>query len=306
MKTYQNNNAGFAPLGALIAGLIALGVIGGGAAVYKYSKQSQGNTQTAQNQQMRGHGAGAAGHGNNDFIPNYEQELSKYAMGELDENELEGLLYMREEEKLARDVYIKLYEKWGTQIFNNISNSEERHALAVKALLDRYGIEDPVIDDSVGVFQNSELKDLYVQLVEQGSSSLEEALKVGALIEDLDIKDLEDAIARTDNEDIRAVYENLMRGSRNHLRSFTKELNNLGVTYTPQYISQAEYEDIINSEMERGQGHGDTQNQNMHKGSAGHQGGTQMQGQGRGRGHGQGMGQGQGQGRGYGRGMMQQ
>ena len=52
----------------------------------------------------------------------------------LSDEEVYWLMYMREEEKLARDVYATLYEKWGTRIFNNIRVSEQRHMDAVKAL----------------------------------------------------------------------------------------------------------------------------------------------------------------------------
>ncbi len=75
---------------------------------------------------------------------------------------------------------------------------------------------------------------------------------VGATIEDLDIKDLQEAAVQTDKQDIIAVYANLERGSRNHMRSFTKNITRLGGTYTPEYISQSEYDAIISSENERG------------------------------------------------------
>ena len=71
---------------------------------------------------------------------------------DLTDSEKYWLTYMREEEKLARDVYIFLYDKWGSQIFNNISVSEQTHMDAIKTLLDRYGIPDPVADKGPGVF----------------------------------------------------------------------------------------------------------------------------------------------------------
>ena len=74
--------------------------------------------------------------------------------------EREDLLYMREEEKLARDVYTTLYEKWNMQIFANIAQSEQTHTEAVRDLLDKYSIADPVTDDAIGVFQNETLADL--------------------------------------------------------------------------------------------------------------------------------------------------
>jgi hypothetical protein len=101
-----------------------------------------------------------------------------------------GLTKMREEEKLARDVYQVLYEKWGAQVFGNITQSEQRHMDAIKALLDKYNLPDPVTDPSVGAFTSPEMQELYEKLVAQGEQSLVEALKVGATIEDLDLYDL--------------------------------------------------------------------------------------------------------------------
>jgi hypothetical protein len=163
-----------------------------------------------------------------------------------------GLVFMREEEKLARDVYSVLYDKWGVQIFSNIAQSEQTHTEAVRTILTKYKVTDPVTDDTIGVFVNGDLQKLYTDLTTQGTISIEEALTVGALIEDLDIADLQKQIAQTDNDDIKLVYENLMRGSRNHLRSFVSQLTNQGVTYEPKYITKSEFDTIIASAQETG------------------------------------------------------
>jgi len=175
-------------------------------------------------------------------------------LADVDEQEKAGLILMREEEKLARDVYLALEEKWGLKVFGNIAQSEQSHTDAVKELLDRYGIEDPVKDDAIGAFTSKEMQELYGQLLERGSKSQDEALQVGALIEDLDIKDLEELIAQTDNEDIKIVYDNLTRGSRNHMRAFIRNIERNGGEYKPQYINQKTFEGIIQSDQESGGG----------------------------------------------------
>ena len=172
--------------------------------------------------------------------------------GTLSDAEKNGILYMREEEKLARDVYKTLYDKWGLQIFANIASSEQTHMEAVKLLIDKYGLEDPAENKGVGEFSNAELQKLYNDLVAEGSKSIEDALKVGAMIEEIDILDLKKHISETDKEDIKLVYENLMKGSRNHLRAFTSTLSKYGVTYEPQYLSREEYTEIVESPMEKG------------------------------------------------------
>lgn len=153
-----------------------------------------------------------------------DHAFSGVATTDLSEAEAEGLGFMREEEKLARDVYLMLYEQWGIRIFQNIAKAEETHMSAVAGLLERYGIPDPAADTAVGVFTNPELQALYDQLMEEGSQSLADALRVGALVEEVDIIDLEDYIDQTDNEDMLLVYQNLLKGSYNHLRAFTSTL----------------------------------------------------------------------------------
>lgn len=165
----------------------------------------------------------------------------------LTEDEAEGLAFMREEEKLAHDVYVMLYEKWGLPVFKNISASEQTHSDAVKRLLDRYGLEDPAAGNAVGEFTNPTLQSLYDQLVAQGSLSIADALKVGAAIEEIDILDLQQRIAQADKADIVRLYTNLMKGSENHLRAFVSNLKVRGETYEPQYLSQAAYDQIIGS-----------------------------------------------------------
>lgn len=163
----------------------------------------------------------------------------------LTKQEIEDILHMREEEKLARDVYITLYNIHKLPIFNNISKSEQAHMNAVKTLIDRYNLNDPVKDNTVGKFTNLEFTKLYNSLVEKGKKSLTEALTVGALIEDLDIKDLTEAISRANKSDIKIVYNNLLNGSKNHLRSFVSQLQKYGQTYIPTYISQEEFKEIL-------------------------------------------------------------
>lgn len=139
-------------------------------------------------------------------------------------DEQESLTFMREEEKLARDVYLYLYDEWQLAAFSNIAVSEQRHMDAINNLLVQYGIPDPVATNAQGEFTNPELQDLYDELIEQGSQSLEEALQVGVLIEKTDITDLQESLAETTHRDITNVYSNLLNGSNNHLRAFNNEL----------------------------------------------------------------------------------
>ena len=170
-----------------------------------------------------------------------------------DESEQEGLLLMREEELLAHDTYSLFADLYDVRIFSNITRSESTHAAAVLTLLDLFGIEDPATGIA-GEYNNETLQTLYDELSEKGKLSVEEALKAGAFIEEVDIKDLEDLMAETENEDILLVYDNLQRGSRNHLRAFVRVLSTYGVDYEPTVLGEDNFNEIINSDTERGNG----------------------------------------------------
>lgn len=179
-------------------------------------------------------------------------QINKLPKEPLNSDELASLNIMREEEYLAYDVYTTLYNKWGVKIFSNISSSEQSHTNAVSTLLRKYDLADISNNHTLGVFNDSTLQALYTQLVVQGSSSKVNAFIVGATIEDLDIYDLNTWSTKVDNQDIMYVFQNLTKGSRNHMRSFYKQIKSAGGSYTAQYISQSELNAIIFSPKETG------------------------------------------------------
>lgn len=164
----------------------------------------------------------------------------------LDPYEVESLLYVREEEKLARDTYLTLYDIWHTNIFQTIAGSEQNHMDAVLGLLDKYNLEDPASPE-VGIFQNDFLQAKYNELVAWGTQSPADALLAGCAIEEIDLVDLATRLAQVDNRDIRSVFQNLTDGSENHLRAFVAQYESLtGDTYAPIYLDQNTYQQIIN------------------------------------------------------------
>ena len=162
------------------------------------------------------------------------------------EEEIHGILFMREEEKLARDVYLALFEIYPLRPFLNISKSEQAHMDAIKYLIDTYELTDPVGDNPEGVFQNEILQSLYNELIETGSVSEVEALKVGALIEEIDIIDLQHELdSIVVNEDVSRVYQNLLNASGNHIRAFVRVLAVNGVDYVPVKLEQEKFDAIL-------------------------------------------------------------
>jgi|GEM_PF-1790791 len=144
--------------------------------------------------------------------------------------EITDLKYMRSEEKLARDLYAALYTKWKDPLFDNISQSEQRHMDAVLGLLTAYGVSDPDAGLQAAVLPDAGLQSLYNQLLAQGTTSVQAAAQAGIIVEETGIADLEQRLARTTDPAIIRVYNNLVRGSRNHIQSFTNHLLTLGGT----------------------------------------------------------------------------
>lgn len=162
----------------------------------------------------------------------------------LTQEEISDLSFLREEEKLARDVYIYAYNLYQINLFNSISNSEQSHMNSVLNLMIIYGIPDSASPE-IGVFNNPDLQEIYYSLIELVDISSVDALTVGAIIEDLDINDIDHFINNTTKQDLLDVYDNLTCGSKNHIRAYTNQLEINGVTYAPQYISIVYYNEIL-------------------------------------------------------------
>ena len=152
------------------------------------------------------------------------QAVGGFATGTLSSVESQGLIYMRQEEKLARDVYLTLGEQWNLALFANIAKAESRHMAAIGNLLARYNLPDPVANDVRGQFADQRFTKLYQDLVASGSQSATDALRVGVQVEKLDIADLQADLNTAKQQDIRKVYQNLLKGSQQHLRTFTAQL----------------------------------------------------------------------------------
>ena len=135
--------------------------------------------------------------------------------------QLDTLVFIYQEEKVARDTYITLGDIYSNQnVFANIQVSEQEHIDKAEILCDRYGADTSTIDETnVGEFVVPVLQELYDTLVAQGSLSELAALNVGEYVELTDIDDLEHAEIGMP-ADVVNTYENLKAGSFNHLAAF--------------------------------------------------------------------------------------
>jgi hypothetical protein len=164
-------------------------------------------------------------------------------LGSLTPREKDGLIFIWEEEKAARDIYSSLYEKNNLTIFLDLTRSEESHMDQAKAVIDKYGLVLPA--DVPGVFENQTLQDIHDRLLAEGLESDEQALKVAAEFEEISIMDLEAELAAAENEDVRTMYQGLLAGSRKHLRSYVADLKEQGIEYEPRHLLRSEFEETV-------------------------------------------------------------
>jgi len=190
----------------------------------------------------------------------------------LDAVEASHLTFMREEEKLARDVYLTLASLYPNQeVFGTIATtSEQTHTDTMRDKLDQFGLPDPNpatndLPDSIGVFLGKEWGPYFTEkfeaLTSQGRTSELAALYVGAFIEELDMNDIAvcpqvmvDAgypkpcgLQYTDETALIKAYSSLIDGSENHLQAFVKQIEAVigAGNYVAQYLTQAEVDAIL-------------------------------------------------------------
>lgn len=166
--------------------------------------------------------------------------------------ETADLRFMREEEKLARDVYLQSYDQWATPSFANIASSEQSHMDAMLRLLRRYQLADPAAGAAIGEFQDRSLQALHDNLMALGSATELAALKVGGFIEEVDMRDIVAAMDRSQHADIDQTYARLLCGSRNHLRAYAAQVSLVsGTAYAAQVLTQSEVDAIVYTATER-------------------------------------------------------
>ncbi len=167
------------------------------------------------------------------------------ALAALTAREKDGLLFIWEEEKAARDLYNGLYEKNNMTIFLDLVRSESSHMDQARSVMEKHGLAVP--PDEPGIFQNQTLQEMHDQLLAEGLQSDQDALTVAAVFEEISIVDLEKELSASQADDVRTVYEGLLAGSRKHLRSYVSGLEGQGIEYQPRYLEAEEFQEIVKS-----------------------------------------------------------
>jgi len=158
-------------------------------------------------------------------------------------------MYLREREKLARDLYRRFHDTWQQPIFKRIADTRQRQFESVELLLHWYKLEDPAGENRAGVFNDAKLRQRYAELIERGESSKLAALQLAARMEEKDVSAMLDAMVTSRQWDIVMVYETLMSASRNSLENLVRELQFLGHGYRPQVFAESEFYALFDPEV---------------------------------------------------------
>ena len=196
------------------------------------------------------------------------------ALAALDANEETHLTFMREEEKLARDVYLTLADMYpNASVFQNIAEgSEQTHTDTMRDKLAQFNLPDPNpntnnLPGSIGVFTGADYGAYFTEkfniLVNWGSNSELDALYAGAFIEELDMHDIimcpkivsdlkgiaedECGLGYTDERPLINAYSSLLDGSESHLRSYVGQIEAIigAGNYQAQYLPQETVDAIL-------------------------------------------------------------
>jgi hypothetical protein len=189
--------------------------------------------------------------------------MKKYPSSSISSSVKSSLAYMYEEERLAKEVYLAIYQKQPIRQLSKIaSNSETRHIEAVKDLAQKYGVKTSL--QQVGRYQNSHIQSLFNQLYHKGIRSKKDALEVGCIVEVTDINDLDRYISqaqRAGADDVLQTYDFLRKGSYNHYWAFDRGLKQLGISngccsLGDKYCHNEYPKNERGRGHQRGQGHG--------------------------------------------------
>ena len=166
----------------------------------------------------------------------------------LSHKEEQGLMFLREEEKVITDFYTTIRNTWDNLILENLGSSEKTHFNATVILVNKYSLIDPIDQFGVGEFPNAGMQAYYDYLISEGNKSVEDTYKMASLAGEANIVSLKNQLSRiTNNQDFRLLYNNLMATSRNHLRITVNHFERLGGTYVPRILNEMDFREIMES-----------------------------------------------------------
>lgn len=179
-----------------------------------------------------------------------ERLVDDMPRGALSQVERDHLARTRTDEAVAHDVLRRLAAGHGLPLLEDLAGAEATHGSVTAALLEKYGIADPVTAER-GRFTDPRAQDRYDTLTAAGNRSPAAALQAAARLEERSLVGLREALRATDNDDATYVYRTLAMASRNHLRALAGAMDRRDIAYTPRHLNASGYRDIVETEIER-------------------------------------------------------
>lgn len=176
-----------------------------------------GNGQGAHHGNGQGRGAGAGEGGGEQMT-----DVPAGSLGTPSAQLATELNYLRQEEKLAHDLYVLADSLYGAQQFGNIAQAEVHHGQAINSLLAGYSMADPNAGQAEGVFTDPQIQKTYNELAARIRQSQDEAAQVGILAEKTDIADLKKTIDSSPPAAVKSTLSHLVTASERHLQAFTR------------------------------------------------------------------------------------
>jgi hypothetical protein len=162
--------------------------------------------------------------------------------------ETKALINVHDNQKLSLFVYDSLFAIWGINPFGNIRYAEDQHVHFLDDVAENYALvldENGISNNNPG-FITQQAETIYQESISKGSLSVVDALKRGALLEEMSLLVLHEAKAVTIKSDLLHTFDILAMGSKNHLQAFNKRLKMYGVNYEPGILEPKDFKNIIN------------------------------------------------------------
>lgn len=169
-------------------------------------------------------------------------------------DEIEFLYALREDEKLGGDLYAQFATQYPEKLpFAKIATAEDSHVACVERLLSYYEIEFPVLSPE-GVFADEKRQTRYNEMKAKAVTVVD-AFMVMAALEEEAVASYKKVVPQITNENILLVVNNMVKASLNHLRVAFRQISMLGGAYLPTFLSQEDFDAIVNSDFSQGHGY---------------------------------------------------
>ena len=158
----------------------------------------------------------------------------------------EYLQYLYESILMTGEIFRNSYEKWGIPEFNNVSRKEFSSLDSIRTILDKYKIKNPAANHHAGIYFNPQIQLWHNENLSKAIFSYDDALVTAIRLEEKIIYDIQQhSTKEITNNDLRNLYTKLNASATSHLKIFYQLLMNRGGSFSPEYLSQPEFEKLL-------------------------------------------------------------